>query len=417
MGKARESVLVAAGREVVITNPDKIFFPKAGYTKLDLATYYTAVADGALRGIAGRPIVLKRYVDGADAEPFFQKRAPEQRPDWIETVELRFPSGRAARGAGPCPRGGAARARPREQQVVEGRAPRRLPRLQPERQGSDGGLGVVGAADARRARVHATRLGRGGRLRSGGLHADHRAVTARAAWRCVGRHRRCGRLARFAARALGLPGGGGPRRCAVAAALPQAARRATARRAVTPQSRRDPRDGREGGAQGGCARRPRALEGAASGRGGTAARRRRPDRFDARAIDHLDAHPRQSPPRPAGRAPGAGTARPRLRSLVRARARAGAEDSLELVGRRDLQLIVAAVLGTLVEAPAHELRGVPEARALHVVVGDLADALGTQRLPAQILAAIPPAGRAGHALPRSTRFVLRVGPLAPGVTL
>src|SRR5437870_11848022 len=96
MGKARESVLVAAGREVVITNPDKIFFPKAGYTKLDLATYYTAVADGALRGIAGRPIVIRRYVDGADAEPFFQKRAPEQRPDWIETVELRFPSGRTA---------------------------------------------------------------------------------------------------------------------------------------------------------------------------------------------------------------------------------------------------------------------------------------------------------------------------------
>src|SRR2546423_15177908 len=96
MGKARESVLVAAGREVVITNPDKIFFPKAGYTKLDLATYYTAVADGALRGIAGRPIVLKRYVDGAEGEAFFQKRAPAQRPDWIETVELRFPSGRTA---------------------------------------------------------------------------------------------------------------------------------------------------------------------------------------------------------------------------------------------------------------------------------------------------------------------------------
>jgi bifunctional non-homologous end joining protein LigD len=97
MGKARETVLVAADREVVITNPDKVFFPTAGYTKLDLATYYAAVAEGALRGIAGRPIVLKRYVDGAEGEPFFQKRAPEQRPDWIETVELRFPSGRAAR--------------------------------------------------------------------------------------------------------------------------------------------------------------------------------------------------------------------------------------------------------------------------------------------------------------------------------
>ena len=94
---SRQAVVVAAGREVVITNPDKIFFPKAGYTKLDLAKYYAAVADGALRGIAGRPIVLKRYVNGAESEPFFQKRAPEQHPDWIETVELRFPSGRTAR--------------------------------------------------------------------------------------------------------------------------------------------------------------------------------------------------------------------------------------------------------------------------------------------------------------------------------
>jgi len=89
-------ILEAAGREVTITNPDKIFFPKAGYTKLDLAKYYLAVAEGALRGIAGRPIVLKRYVNGAEGEPFFQKRAPEQHPDWIETVELKFPSGRTA---------------------------------------------------------------------------------------------------------------------------------------------------------------------------------------------------------------------------------------------------------------------------------------------------------------------------------
>jgi len=89
--------LEAAGREVAITNPDKVFFPRAGYTKLDLAKYYLAVADGALRGIAGRPIVLKRYVHGAEGEPFYQKRAPEQHPDWVETVELRFPSGRTAR--------------------------------------------------------------------------------------------------------------------------------------------------------------------------------------------------------------------------------------------------------------------------------------------------------------------------------
>jgi bifunctional non-homologous end joining protein LigD len=97
MPKAQQTVLEAAGREVVITNPDKVFFPRAGHTKLDLARYYLAVAEGALRGVAGRPIVLKRYVNGAESEPFFQKRAPEQHPDWIETVELQFPSGRTAR--------------------------------------------------------------------------------------------------------------------------------------------------------------------------------------------------------------------------------------------------------------------------------------------------------------------------------
>ena len=90
------TVIEAAGREVIITNPDKVFFPKAGYTKIDLANYYAAVAEGALRGIAARPIVLKRYVNGAEGEPFFQKRAPDSHPDWIETVELRFPSGRTA---------------------------------------------------------------------------------------------------------------------------------------------------------------------------------------------------------------------------------------------------------------------------------------------------------------------------------
>jgi bifunctional non-homologous end joining protein LigD len=97
MARARKVVLPAAGREVMITNPDKIFFPQAGHTKLDLVRYYAAVAEGALRGVAGRPIVLKRHVDGAEGEPFFQKRAPEKRPEWVETVELRFPSGRTAR--------------------------------------------------------------------------------------------------------------------------------------------------------------------------------------------------------------------------------------------------------------------------------------------------------------------------------
>ena len=93
----QQTVLDIAGREVVITNPDKVFFPQVGHTKLDLAKYYAAVAEGALRGIAARPIVLKRFVNGAEHAPFFQKRAPDQHPEWVETVELRFPSGRTAR--------------------------------------------------------------------------------------------------------------------------------------------------------------------------------------------------------------------------------------------------------------------------------------------------------------------------------
>src|SRR5437870_7634839 len=92
----RTEVLEVAGREVAITNPDKVFFPKTGHTKLDLVRYYRAVAAGALRGVAGRPMALKRFVNGAEGEFFFQKRTPATRPDWIETVELSFPSGRTA---------------------------------------------------------------------------------------------------------------------------------------------------------------------------------------------------------------------------------------------------------------------------------------------------------------------------------
>jgi bifunctional non-homologous end joining protein LigD len=97
----RKEILDVDGREVTITNPDKEFFRRAGedggaVTKLDLVRYYLAVADGALRGVAGRPMALKRFVNGAEGEFFFQKRAPESRPDWIEVVELRFPSGRSA---------------------------------------------------------------------------------------------------------------------------------------------------------------------------------------------------------------------------------------------------------------------------------------------------------------------------------
>jgi DNA ligase D-like protein (predicted polymerase) len=97
VAEPKQAVLHVAGRDVVVTNPKKIFFPAAGHTKLDLVHYYLAVAEGALRGIRDRPIVLKRYVHGATGEFFFQKRAPETRPEWIETVEIRFPSGRTAR--------------------------------------------------------------------------------------------------------------------------------------------------------------------------------------------------------------------------------------------------------------------------------------------------------------------------------
>jgi bifunctional non-homologous end joining protein LigD len=91
-----KKILEVAGRKVPVSNPDKIFFPRTGHTKLDLVRYYLSVADGALGGVAGRPMVLKRFVHGAESEAFFQKRAPSSRPDWIETTMLSFPSGRTA---------------------------------------------------------------------------------------------------------------------------------------------------------------------------------------------------------------------------------------------------------------------------------------------------------------------------------
>ena len=80
MDKERET-LVVSGREVAISNPGKVLFPEAGYTKLDLVRYFLAVADGALRGAGGRPNVLVRYPNGIGGEFFYQKRAPQSRPD------------------------------------------------------------------------------------------------------------------------------------------------------------------------------------------------------------------------------------------------------------------------------------------------------------------------------------------------
>ena len=97
MGTGAEAeILILAGREVAISNPDKLLFPKPRHTKLDLARYYVAVAEGALRGAGGRPNMLVRYPEGIEGEHFYQKRAPKSRPPWIDVVELSFPSGRVA---------------------------------------------------------------------------------------------------------------------------------------------------------------------------------------------------------------------------------------------------------------------------------------------------------------------------------
>src|SRR5262245_66105285 len=84
------------GYEVTITNPNKVYFPEAGITKLQLVEYFMAVADGALLGVRDRPMALKRFVDGITGEAFFQKRAPDNRPDWLRVATLTFPSGRTA---------------------------------------------------------------------------------------------------------------------------------------------------------------------------------------------------------------------------------------------------------------------------------------------------------------------------------
>ncbi len=91
------------GRQVEVTHPDKVVFPdrdgEAGLTKLDLIRYYLAVADGALRGVAGRPMILKRFVKGIEQEAVFQKRAPEKRPSWVDVAELRYARGTSAKEA------------------------------------------------------------------------------------------------------------------------------------------------------------------------------------------------------------------------------------------------------------------------------------------------------------------------------
>ncbi|WP_375482599.1 DNA polymerase domain-containing protein [uncultured Mycobacterium sp.] len=103
IGMAGPLSLEVDGHRVAVTHPDKVVFPghdgRAGHTKLDLIRYYLSVAEGALRGVAGRPMILKRFVKGIDHEAIFQKRAPAKRPDWVDVAELRYASGTSAEEA------------------------------------------------------------------------------------------------------------------------------------------------------------------------------------------------------------------------------------------------------------------------------------------------------------------------------
>ena len=97
MGNESSEVLLVDGRQIQITHPDKLYFSRdVRLTKLELVQYYLSVAPGALAGVQNRPLVLKRFVNGAEGEAFYQKRAPAQRPSWLGTVTLSFPSGRTA---------------------------------------------------------------------------------------------------------------------------------------------------------------------------------------------------------------------------------------------------------------------------------------------------------------------------------
>ena len=96
VAKSNYTTLEVAGREVRLSNPDKLFFPKPKFTKLDLAEYYMAVEDAAVNQLRERPGTMKRFVDGVDGEFFFQKRVPKGAPDWLQTATFTFPSGRTA---------------------------------------------------------------------------------------------------------------------------------------------------------------------------------------------------------------------------------------------------------------------------------------------------------------------------------
>jgi bifunctional non-homologous end joining protein LigD len=96
MAKSEYTMLEVAGHEVRLSNPGKVYFPKPGWTKLDLAEYYVGMADAVLVHVRERPTVMKRFVNGIMEDPIWQKRVPQKVPDWLETATVAFPSGRTA---------------------------------------------------------------------------------------------------------------------------------------------------------------------------------------------------------------------------------------------------------------------------------------------------------------------------------
>src|SRR5450631_3587341 len=95
--KGEHEILEVAGHEVRVSNPGKLYFPAVGVSKIDLVRYYVECEEQVVRGLRDRPTVMKRWVDGVEGEPFFQKRVPDSAPDWLQTATVTFPSGRHAR--------------------------------------------------------------------------------------------------------------------------------------------------------------------------------------------------------------------------------------------------------------------------------------------------------------------------------
>ena len=197
-----KEILTINGREVTVSNPRKVYFPETGHTKLDLVKYYQAVAEGALRGAGGRPMALKRFVDGAAGQPFFQKRAPGERagvhpdrdPDLPVRADRRRDRHRRRRGPG-------LGQQPRLHRPQPAPGPRRGPR--PSRRAA--GRPRPGAGRRRGRRSARWRWSRASRSRRSGSSAGRRP-RARAASTSTSGSSRAGRSRRCAGRPSRSPG-------------------------------------------------------------------------------------------------------------------------------------------------------------------------------------------------------------------